>query len=369
MAEKHYKKLFDLHFTTVLSLPQKVSIFLHDLEHEILNLITGKKEYFDQLNWLKDNQITVIRSQKTGFVPKVIISDIENLKNWRNEGVHENNMPDLKYKNHLYTMAQTIKFFSNIEWPDTINNIFNYSQEENTQYNPETKIKKTKKKEKIKMTRLNYSIQKLSWEMFVEKVINEKYYIKRIEVIKIAKGLFEKYEKFSDMLLDDRKFLAGIPNKLNEDISEARYWALFGSMKGAGKYKKEIIENNKNISIALEQIPFSGNVVKENYLKFWEYYGKNFSDTSIATATRLLCMKRPDTFICLDSQNKSKLCENFGIKKYDINKDFYWDEITIRITNSEWWTNTNPKNEEENIIRDARAAFLDSLLYEGKITS
>jgi hypothetical protein len=124
-AEKHYEKLLKLHNSDFLTLAQKVNTFLHDLEHEILKEITGEKEYFAQLNWLKNKQITVIRGQKTGRIPPVLVSDIENLKKWRNEAQHENNMPILKYKSHLYTMAQTIKFFSNIEWSVEMSNILN----------------------------------------------------------------------------------------------------------------------------------------------------------------------------------------------------------------------------------------------------
>jgi len=123
-AEFHYKKLLALHNFEYLTLAQKVSIFYHDLEHDILKDITGKKEYFDQFNWLKDNQIRIERNIKTGEIPKVNIGDIDNLKNWRNEGIHENKMPEPKYKSHLHTMAQTISFFSEIPIPEEITNLY-----------------------------------------------------------------------------------------------------------------------------------------------------------------------------------------------------------------------------------------------------
>jgi len=130
-AKWHYEKLLALHYFEYLTLAQKVSIFYHDLEHDILKEITGKKEYFEQFNCLKDNQIQVIRNIKKGDIPKVIIDDIDNLKNWRNESVHENKMPEPKYKNHLHTMAQTICFFSNVSIPEDINNVFNNQQKKN----------------------------------------------------------------------------------------------------------------------------------------------------------------------------------------------------------------------------------------------
>jgi len=123
-AEIHYKKLLALHNFEYLTPAQKVSIFYHDLEHDILKDITGKKEYFDQFNWLKDNQIRIERNIKTGEIPKVNIGDIDNLKNWRNECIHENKMPEPKYKSHLHTMAQTIYFFSEIPIPEEITNLY-----------------------------------------------------------------------------------------------------------------------------------------------------------------------------------------------------------------------------------------------------
>ena len=132
LAEWHYKKLSALHYFDYLTLAQKVGVFYHDLEHEILKEITGKKEYFEQFNWLKDNQIRFERNVKTGNISKVDISDIDNLKNWRNEGMHENKMPEPKYKSHFLTMARIICFFSEIPIPDEVNNILNNRQNENS---------------------------------------------------------------------------------------------------------------------------------------------------------------------------------------------------------------------------------------------
>jgi hypothetical protein len=122
-AEWHYDKLLALQYFDYLTLAQKVSIFYHDLEHDILKEITGKKEYYDQFNWLKDNQIKIEHNVKKGYIPKVIIDDIDNIKIWRNESVHENNMPKAKYKSHFHTMAQTINFFSEISIPENISDV------------------------------------------------------------------------------------------------------------------------------------------------------------------------------------------------------------------------------------------------------
>ena len=158
-AEKHYEKLSALHYFKYLTLAQKVSIFYHDLEHDILIKITGKRTYFEQFNWLKDNQIRVNRNIKTGQISKVNISDIDNLKNWRNEGIHENKMPEAKYKSHFHTMANLISFFSEIQIPDEINNILTNRKKSKTSNNDnnELEIKKGKNKS-IKITNEKLSL-------------------------------------------------------------------------------------------------------------------------------------------------------------------------------------------------------------------
>jgi hypothetical protein len=84
---------------------------------------------------------------------------------------------------------------------------------------------------------------------------------------------------------------------------------------------------------------------------------------NLATATRLLCMKRPDIFVCFDSENRSKMCKDFGIVQTRMSYNRYWDDIIERIYDSDWWNNTAPKNNIEREISEARAAFLDSMYY------
>jgi len=210
--------------------------------------------------------------------------------------------------------------------------------------------------------------QGLLWQEYLEKVKNEVNHNinDRISVIKIAGELFKKYEKFNEMETEERKFIAGIPNNLEYRIPGAKNWAFFGSMKAVGIFKHEIIENNNIISVALEQIPLSGQITEQHYLNFWEYFKELSYKIYFVPATRLLCMKRPDTFVCLSSKNRKNLCNDFGIPNLKIDKDNYWNEIIERIFDSNWWQNPKPnrENESELIISNARAAFLDSIFYE-----
>jgi hypothetical protein len=252
-------------------------------------------------------------------------------------------------------------------------------------------------------------IETLAWEDFVERVKNEHIYrptkteklnlfMIRCFIIKKTKELFKSIPHFSDMKPDDRKFIAGIPNELEtqemitllekagkpafESHGSIRYRytrtgrlmtagtyiaTCFGNMAGCGIFKQKICENNKNISFALDQIPISGEITREYYSNYWKYFEKEFKETYIATATRLLCMKRPDFFLCFDSANKEKLCDAFNLSKSKrFNKDNYWENILSRIFKSDWYKNSNMnfKDDEEKLIYGAKVAFLDALYYE-----
>jgi HKD family nuclease len=204
-----------------------------------------------------------------------------------------------------------------------------------------------------------------NWDDFVFEVKKEKHFKERLKVIDFVRKLFKDTSHFNELEDDKRKFIAGVSNKLNEAD-----WKLFGSMTGNGIFVNRVMENDSNISKALDEIPLFGLIEKTHYDNFIETFKKSFIGTklenanNLGTATRLLCMKRPDIFICLDSENKSKLCKSFEIsQKIDYEK--YWDIIEM-IYDSDWYQNPKPKDEQERKISEARAAFLDSLFYEGK---
>lgn len=127
-----------------------------------------------------------------------------------------------------------------------------------------------------------------SWDDFMNEARNETSHglDRRLRVIEIAKNLFDKVDHFNELTEDERKFIAGIPNKL--DIDGAENWGYFGSMMGAGIFKNKIKENDRNVSKALDQIPLSGQITKKHYENYIKYFTQTFTGNYIATATRLL---------------------------------------------------------------------------------
>ena len=213
------------------------------------------------------------------------------------------------------------------------------------------------------------AVTTMTWDEFVKKVRNDRTHglKKRLRVISIAQDLFSSKEHFNELEDEERKFIAGIPNKCK--IRGAEEWGFFGSMKGSGVFKNKIIFNDSNISNALDKIPLKGQITKTHYDNFINTFKKAFIGTSlentkcIAIASRLLAMKRPDIFVCLASKNKSKLCKDFGIPQSNMSFERYWEDIILRIFDSDWWRNPETKDEQEVEISKSRVAFLDALYY------
>jgi len=226
--------------------------------------------------------------------------------------------------------------------------------------------KKTSKRKKKNKPIYLVPIANMDWKIFMDKVNNEQYHSldERLEVLKISREMFSEVDSFKDLSIEKRKFIAGIDNNSKEKYNvDCKY---FGSMVGSGIFKNRIIENDLNISKALDEIPLSGQITKTHYSRFLQYYSKTFDGNYLGTATRLLAMKRPDTFVCLDNKNKSALCKDFEIIQLGLDYERYWEDIILRIYDYEWWLNPKPKNDKEKQVSNSRAAFLDSLYYEEK---
>jgi len=81
------------------------------------------------------------------------------------------------------------------------------------------------------------------------------------------------------------------------------------------------------------------------------------------TSSRLLALKRPDYFICVDSKNRDKLTEEFDIRKSGLDYERYWFEIVGRLIDTPWWKSLPPSDPVELEAWQGRAAMLDALFY------
>jgi hypothetical protein len=215
---------------------------------------------------------------------------------------------------------------------------------------------------------LEVPILRMTWADYYERVRTEADHDPhdhsldgRLRVIRAVSRLFAGHRHFKEIELDGRRRIAGLVKEGGVNY----LW--FGSMRGAGYFKQAIKNNHEGLTHALDAIPPSGAVTRKDYLQYIERYQGAFPDggAGVATATRLLAMKRPDTFLCLDARNKEGLCDAFGLSR-SVGYEKYWDSIIGRVLDSRWWCSPPPAAGEEREVWEARAAFLDSLFYDGK---
>jgi hypothetical protein len=87
----------------------------------------------------------------------------------------------------------------------------------------------------------------------------------------------------------------------------------------------------------------------------------------VGTASRLLAMKRPDLFVCIDSENRPHIAKAFGVPASSLlTFDGYWDPVQ-RIWHCPWWRAPRPNDELERRAWNARVALLDSLFREATL--
>jgi HKD family nuclease len=205
-------------------------------------------------------------------------------------------------------------------------------------------------------------IMPMEWKEYMAAIKKDKShgFKDRLELIAEIREYFKNHQHFNDMNLDVRKGIAGLPSK----SKTIKNWAWFGSMKGAGTFAGLINTSNEAFSLALDKIPLVGEIRREHYDRFIEQYLKAYEGgrDGLATATRLLAMRRPDVFLCVDAQNKKRLADDVGIARADqLDYERYWDEVVERLMQSPWWQSPEPSNPLER-----QAWMLDAIFYEAK---
>ena len=209
---------------------------------------------------------------------------------------------------------------------------------------------------------LESTVMSMDWEQFYRRIQrdNTHGFVERCQLLRTIKTAFENTAHYKDMDLQIRLAIAGLISTVPNSL-----W--FGSMRGVGYFYQAVNQNNPHLSRALDEIPLTGIVTKNQYDAFLVQYLKAFPNgrAGVPTASRLLALKRPDTFVCVDKKNQSELTKDFGIKKTGLDYDRYWNEIIERIMDCPWWS--APESRKTGIERDAwdgRAAMLDAVFYK-----
>jgi hypothetical protein len=203
----------------------------------------------------------------------------------------------------------------------------------------------------------------LSWPDFFARVRAEQHPLghplmqERLQVIRAIRQQFAQKAHFYDMDYPERRKIAGLFKSANPNF------LLFGSMRAVGLFKQAVKDNNEGISLALDEIPLDGDISRDQYRRFTDRFLNAFKRSGMALASRLLAMKRPDTFVCVNNQNRGGLFRAFRLSP-SRDAEAYW-ELIERVRTSTWWKAAAPPARDEREVWGARAAFLDSLFYTG----
>lgn len=184
-------------------------------------------------------------------------------------------------------------------------------------------------------------------------------YLEAIRLTEAAFSLFKSKNHFSEFSKVERSEIAGFNFSQRNEV----HWAIFGSMKGAGYFKQLINNNDTSVSNALDQIPSSGPIVREDWLNYVKGIS-GLQGINIGTATRLVTLKRPDYFVSVTSAARKNLAKQLNIPAGSFSKENYWDQVIEPIKDTPWWNSREPKDPQEGMIWRARAAMLDMILYE-----
>ncbi|MGM9815488.1 MAG: phospholipase D family protein [Lepagella sp.] len=175
-----------------------------------------------------------------------------------------------------------------------------------------------------------------------------------IDVLSEIQSLFVEYPSYRDMDIDDRRKIAGFVGRNNK-------FAFFGTTKRNHHFGRLIECNSKEVSKAIDLIPSEGDATFDIYNRYVRIFLDKWNDP-LATATRLLAMKRPDLFLCVNGKNKRLLAKYLNISPSNLTLENYWDLVIVPIRQSSWYNIQNPTQGKE--YWKFKAALLDALIYE-----
>ena len=180
-------------------------------------------------------------------------------------------------------------------------------------------------------------------------------------------------KKLSEMIDEDKLVFTG-KHTAQHDISVYDFdveW--FAGTRGAKTFHQLLTSHPEKFDLALESIPFEGEVTLAHYQSFVEAYKAIFSahasdvKVPLSAATRLLAMRRPDQFIALTSAKIDILSQGLGLVKLN-NQSFddYWHEMIESIRNTQWWRSEMPEDDVELQLWKNRAILIDLFLFADK---
>ena len=210
----------------------------------------------------------------------------------------------------------------------------------------------------------------MSWPQYIRELRSrgDAHLPERLALLRRFQAMFSRVRSFSQMNAAEWKAVAGIigeREKITAGLSDQE-WGWFGSMKGAGEFNRRIANQSPQVAQAVDSIPRHGEITRTHYEQFCENFAAAFAGASrkggVPTASRLLAMKRPDTFVCISEPNRSGLASALAFPPSSLSLENYWERVVEPLQTSKWYNAPRPAGRDAEIW-DSRAALLDTIYY------
>lgn len=173
-------------------------------------------------------------------------------------------------------------------------------------------------------------------------------YLQEVEGCQAAFAAEPSYAKMPE---DDRKLVAGWGERTT---------GYYGYTRAAGNFKKLTRTKPEDVAVHLDKIPLSGPVT---IAQARAYLAGIMGVTGVAlgTATRLLCMKRPDRFLPANNASLLNISRVFGTTPNTVEK---YLTLVGHIWTYPWILAPAPADVSGARLWRARVALLDAVFYE-----
>jgi len=183
-----------------------------------------------------------------------------------------------------------------------------------------------------------------------------------------------KSQPLADMSLEDRLTVAGKHTNAHDTAVYKFDVQWFGSTKGAKAFHQVLVDCPARIDQALAHIPLEGDIDAAQFEAFVTDFKAAFSaideKATLAPATRLLAMRRPDQFVSLSSSTTGYYSQGLDLSLSG-NNDFagYWKWLSQAVHQAHWWRSSEPESSDEIFYWQHRAICLDLLLFADEKTA
>ncbi len=262
---------------------------------------------------------------------------------------------------------------------------FNPSQKQIAEYEKKWRRQPNIEDEMRDMNSGVKDVLRMNWSDYYEYVRNEGdkririgHVEERIKLLEIAHQWFKEIDPLTNMNFDNRRRLFGLIDP-KDSSGHRQDWGAWGRLRNT--FEPTLRDNFQLLDSVIKYIPVNGKVHEHHYSEFVNALIKLETDLhsiqrsrgdpkrwsmKLATASRLLVYKRPDTFVSINGKiDASKMYKELRIDPRKLTIENYWHRLIEPVHESKWW-NSKPLITDSTVLAvwKARAAFLDSIYYE-----